>query len=206
MIYGIAGASGTGKTTLCERVSEALSIPFVKTSITDMARKAGFEAVGRLDLEQRILLQERLLDQFEDLLDETRGPVIMDRTPIDLIGYLGAEIHMHSRDVVDVDTLEGIDGYFRRCQEMTASRFDRIFVTNILPTYEEVATRPGYNPAYQRHVQFIIMGAVVSAHGPLAASFLLMDDLDQRVRNVTEMIAQRLDAIETAKRKNRHLH
>lgn len=206
MIYGVAGASGTGKSTLCQHVSEALAIPFVKTSITDMARKAGFEAVGRLGLEDRIRLQNSLLEQFEELLDKTRGPVIFDRTPIDLIGYLGAEIHMHSRDLVDVETLEAVDGYFKKCQEMTAARFDRIFVTNVLPHYETAETRPGYNPAYQRHVQFLIMGAVVASPGPLMASFLLMNDLHQRVRTVTDQIAERLDTIETEKRKNRQLH
>lgn len=206
MIYGLAGASGTGKTTLGHEVGQVLSIPFVRTSITDMARKAGFEAVGCLDLPDRLKLQESLFDQFEDLLDKTKGPVIFDRTPIDLIGYLGAEIHMHSHLELEIEALEQANTYFLRCQELTSRAFDKVFVTGILPTYEAAETRPDYNPAYQRHVQMIITGAIFSTRYDVNASILVTDNLHDRIKIVSDLIADRLKEIEEAKRKNRHLH
>lgn len=206
MIYGIAGASGTGKTTLGQSVGEALSIPFVRTSITDMARKAGFNAVGRLELHERLALQESLLEQFEELLLKTKGPVIFDRTPLDLIGYLGAEVHMHSHGELTMSDLHKIDAYFTRCQELTSRSFDQVFVTSILPHYEEVETRPGFNPAYQRHVQFLIMGSIFEGDCDLSVSILSTDDLQDRISIMSETIVTRLDQIEMEKRKNRHLH
>lgn len=206
MIYGIAGASGTGKTTLGHQVGEALSIPFVRTSITAMAEKAGFKAVGSLSLPDRLELQESLLEQFGDLLDKTKGPIIFDRTPIDLIGYLGAEVHMHSNRDLDTDDLIQIDDYYTRCQQMTAQYFDRTFITSILPEYELAATRPDFNPAYQRHVHMLIIGAAVSAEVPLELTILVTDSLQDRVQIVSDAIADRLEEIEKHKRESRFIH
>jgi predicted ATPase len=201
MIYGIAGASGTGKTTLGSQVGDALSISFVRTSVTEMARKAGFEAVSRLTLPDRVRLQNSLLEQFEELLHGIKGPAILDRTPIDLIGYLGAEIHMHSHEILDIETLESLDGYFLRCQKLTAQCFDRVFVTSILPHYETAETRPDYNPAYQRHVHWLITGAAVGAESEINATLLLSGNLHDRVTYVSQMISERLQEIDKSRKK-----
>jgi predicted ATPase len=206
MIYGVAGASGTGKSTLCQHVSDALSIPFVRTSVTDMARKAGFEAVGRLSILDRIALQDSLLDQFNDLLQKARGPVIFDRTPIDLIGYLGAEIHMHSHLDLAAEQLESVNSYITRCQTLTGTYFDRVFVAGLLPDYESADTRPNYNPAYQRHVHLLITGAAVASEVNLDCVLLTTDSLHDRVEIVCDQITDRMKAIEEARRKKPRLH
>ena len=206
MIYGIAGASGTGKTTLGKHVSDALNIPFVRTSITEMARKAGFEAVGSLPLPDRWRLQQSLLTQFEDMLDNMRGPVILDRTPVDLIGYLYGEIDMHSDQALDLETLKQIDAYCTKCQNLTATRFDRVFITNILPEYELAETRPGFNPAYQRHVHMIIVGSLITAENQSDVSLLTTNDLHQRIDIVMETIAGRLETIRAERKGNLNVH
>lgn len=206
MIYGICGASGSGKTTLAKAVADMMCIEFVPTSITNMAKKAGFDAIERMSLSERLSLQLHLFDQFGELLNKITGPAILDRTPLDMIGYLHGEIGMHSRGVLTDADLEIAADYVSDCQRLTAKHFDGVFFTSILPTYEEAATRPSYNPAYQRHVQLVIAGALATPAESLRATMLMTTDLQQRIEIVSNEIAERLDEIEQAKRSSRHIH
>lgn len=206
MIYGICGASGSGKTTLAKAVADLMCIKFVPTSVTEMAKKAGFEAVGRMSLPERFTLQLHLFDQFEELLNGITGPAILDRTPLDMIGYLHGEIGMHSRNLLMPEEIEMAAEYVADCQRMTARYFDGVFFTSILPTYEEADTRPGFNPAYQQHVQLVIAGALATSSENIQATMLMTTDLQQRLDIVTHEIAERLDEIDVQKRTSRHIH
>lgn len=206
MIYGLAGASGTGKTTLGERVGSMSGIPFVKTSVTEMARECGYDAIGQLSLGQRLDLQEKMLARFEKKLNDFQGHVILDRTPLDMIGYMMAEVYMHSSSELTVEEMQRIDDYASRCAAVTSRFFDHVFITGILPKYEESATRPGYNPAYQRHVHLLILGAVVEHRGPLPYSLFLSTDLGARAEYMTDTIIKRIAEVEQKRKSSRHIH
>jgi predicted ATPase len=205
MIFGIAGASGTGKTTLGHHVGEALDIPFLRTSVTEMARNAGFNAVGKLNLEDRLVLQEHMLKQMEAKLLLVQGPIILDRTPIDMLGYMLAEIDMHSSDRLTVEQMRRIDAYATQCQELTYRFFAHVFVTGILPDYELAETRPGFNPAYQRHLHTLVLGGLNGAENTIDYTLLVTDSLHHRVDAMTTTIADVLNRTE-AERRERRLH
>lgn len=206
MIYGLAGSSGSGKSTLGRSVAQALDLTFVETSITNMSRRAGFDPVAPMTLTDRCDLQESLLHQFQELLRSLQGPAILDRTPLDLIMYLMAEIDMASNTRITQERSEWARDYVARCTELTDRYFDHVFVTAPLPTYEEAVTRPGANPAYQMHTHLLMMGTLYDMTGNLCFSILRTSDMSERVDYVSDVIANRLDEIESARRSSLHIH
>lgn len=206
MIYALAGSSGSGKSTLGHSVAETLDIAFVQPSITSMSRKAGFDPVKPMTLSDRCALQESLLVQFEELLRGLKGPAIMDRSPLDLIIYMMSEIHMSSHQSLTAEQMQWAADYIARCSSLADRYLDYAFVTTPLPVYEEVSTRPAWNPAYQMHTHLVLMGAIYDMQGNLGFSILRTTDLSERIEYVSDTIASRLDEIETDRRSSLHIH
>lgn len=206
MLYGFTGSSGTGKTTLARTIAESLSAEFVATSITASGKRHGYDPVGFMSIQDRIKLQHHLLDDLLELIRSAPRPAIMDRTPIDLIGYLFAEIDMHSHIRLTAEEIDMIETYRERCLTETAAWFDHVFVTTPLPVYEDAETRPAANRAYQHHTQMIMEGAIYQLTGRLNFSVLRPDDLDARIEHVHDTIVARMDAINQQKFGARGLH
>jgi len=206
MLYGLTGSSGSGKTTLARAVAESLSAEFVPTSITASGKRHGFDPVGLMSLQDRIKLQHHLLDDLMELIKAAKGPTIMDRTPIDLIGYMYAEIDMHSHIRLSADDIMKIEAYRDRCLEETVRWFDHVFVTTPLPVYEDAQTRPVQNAAYQHHSQMIMEGAIYQLTGRVNFSILRPSNLDTRIEHVHDTIVSRLDDIDRMRRGVTGLH
>lgn len=206
MLYGLSGASSTGKSTLARALAENLDLALVETSITGMGLRAGFNPVERLSLFQRIELQKSLYGQFETLLKEMKGPAILDRTPLDLVMYMLAEIDMHSGKDLPAETLDWINHYVNDCLVLTERYFDHVFVTCPLPHYEAAGTRPPVNPAYQTHCQLILLGLIHGTANTLKITTLQTTDLSERLDVIGDTIADRLDFIEKQRRSSLHIH
>ncbi|MTH61121.1 AAA family ATPase [Paracoccus litorisediminis] len=206
MLYGLAGASGTGKSTLARSVAEAMDLALVETSITAMGRSAGFDPVGQLTLTERFDLQEALLHQFTAMVQSIKGPAILDRTPMDLCMYLMAEIAMHAGQGLDAARLAWAAGYVKRCTDLTDRYFDHVFITPPGLPYETAATRPPADPAYQLHCHLILMGVVSEMDGHIDYDVLRTTDHAARVDFVSDVIINRLDAHEADRKSSLHLH
>lgn len=206
MLYGLTGSSGTGKTTLAKAVAESLSAEFVATSITASGKRHGYDPVAFMSLKDRIKLQHHLLDDLMELIRSAKRPAIMDRTPIDLIGYMYAEIDMHSHIRLSAEDIAQIETYRERCLEETVKWFDHVFVTTPLPVYENAETRPVQNAAYQHHSQMIMEGAIYQLTGRVNFSVLRPSDLDTRIEHVHDTIVKRMDDIDRMKRGATGLH
>lgn len=205
MIYGVSGASGSGKTTLCKLVSDSLDIPFVKTSITEGAKRHGYDAVGNLPLGDRFDLQKKLLMDHVELLGSLSGPVILDRTPIDMIGYMLGEITMSSYNDLSDRDMTGIAEYVGKCQYVARERYDFIFHLRPLEFYEQATTRPANNPAYQRHTDLLMRGAMADCSG-LSACVINTTDLTERQNLMHDIIVQRLDGLQKLRQSHPKVH
>lgn len=206
MLFGLCGASGTGKTTLAKKVAEDLSITFIPTSITENARALGYEAVGELSLSERLDLQWGLLARHLDLIKNAPRPLILDRTPIDILAYMMAELHMHSHNHLSPKELDSVATYVNYCLNAAAKFYDFVFCLAPLETYESDPRRPAPNPGYQLHTQMIMHGGLSMIYGSLSYAMVNVQSLDERVDFVTETIARRIDDITTQRNSSAHVH
>lgn len=202
MVYGLCGASGVGKTTLAQAVSENMDIPFLKTSITEVALKNGFDPVAKLDLNRRMELQIHLLNDHIDKIAAAPRPIIVDRTPIDMIGYLLAEFNMHSHEDITMNLMDRAERYVEECLSVVKAQYDFVFLIGKLTSYTSVSTRPVENPAYARHFDLIMRGAM-SQMGNVSYAFINTEDLGHRCQFVEDQIATRLDTMELQRKKMR---
>lgn len=205
MLFGLSGASGTGKSTLAKLVSERTKIPFVPASITSLAAAAGYKAVGKLSLRDRLDMQEKMLLSYWEIIRNIEGHAILDRTPIDMIGYMMAELHMHSYKGLDQTEIERVEKFTHRCKLSAAAYFDHVFATGMLPDYEVAETRPADNRAYQHHVQLIIYGALTES-SRIKHSIFLSTDLEERAGYMQRMIEERVAKTEERRRSSRFIH
>lgn len=166
MIYGLTGASCSGKTTLAKELSKKLGIPFIPTSITEMAAEAGLPSpVADLDLGDRVKLQVGLLKAFERFLGKIDTPCIIDRTPVDLFAYTFAEVGMHSTKNALANRTNVYEDYDRKllnyralCLELINTYKPFIIFLRRLPNYEIDSKRPPEGEAYQTHCETLIKG------------------------------------------------
>jgi hypothetical protein len=156
MTYGLAGAHRTGKTTLAKLVAEDLKMTFHDASVSKIMREAGINAVGDVPLEARVEAQEFLLKRYLKDLQWAPRPMITDRTPLDMIGYMLGEITMHN---TDVKLGARVQEYVDACLSAAVSHFDTIILLRPLPVYIQDPDKPPLNQAYQSLVQYIIEGA-----------------------------------------------
>lgn len=196
MLIGIAGASGTGKTTLAEAVAKQLGARFVRASITELGKSVGADPVSKMNVVERLQLQERMLAAFIQKLEglDQSELIIMDRTPLDMVGYMMAEINMHSHLDLSPELMKRADIYVAAAQRATAMFYDHIFLTSILPEYEAAETRPDWNPAYQRHVHLLIHGAAYASPVRIPFARFVTTDLNERVKYTVEHVGSMLNA------------
>ncbi len=206
MIYGISGASGVGKTTVGTLVADSLDITFLKASITESAKRHGYNAVANLPLSDRIDLQEKLLVDHVTMLEGAERAAILDRTPIDMIGYMMGEVYMNSHEVLTPEQMHRISGFALKCMWIVKRHYDFIFHLAPLPFYEQAQTRPAENPAYQKHTDFIMRGALAEMSGQISHAVLNVTDLNERQEFIHDTIVQRLDQLEAMRKTHPNIH
>jgi predicted ATPase len=185
MLFGLAGAHRSGKSTLARRLADKLNMHYAPFQTTELMRAAGYDGVANLSVEDRMTAQERLLDAALAFYDALPRPVITDRTPLDMLGYLLAEIGMHG---TPPDIADRAASYHERALQETRLRFDAIMVLRPLPHYEADPTKPPPNRAYQWHHQFIVEGAAMNLGYPIDLMLLTMHPLDERIETAGKFI------------------
>jgi len=207
MLFGISGSAGCGKTTVAKQVAEDLGILFRPTSITECARRHGFDPVAPMSLTQRVALQKHLLEDHLEMIDGETRPLIVDRTPIDMLGYMLGEMHMQSHQELPGDVLNQVAKYAADCLEATVKHYDQVFVLSPLANYEVSGKRPAENPAYQLHTHFLMLGGVMQISQRINGFAIINEtDLQFRLDTVHDTLTARMDQIETEKRASAHIH
>ena len=180
MAFAIAGASGTGKTTLARAIAGELAIPYRDMSFGRIARERGYpSAVADMTINARMDMQFACLAAYEIELSTWEGPFVTDRSPIDMIGYVLAEVGMHAN--THPTMAARIVTYVRACVDATREAIAAILVARPLGMYETSPHRPGEDAAYQTHVQLLIEGGLAQLDGSLPTIALPKADVDTRV-------------------------
>ena len=190
MVFAFTGAHRAGKSTLAKRVAEDLGIEFYETKSGDVLKQAGINLVGNMDLKQRMIAQELLLDHHLNMLKELPRPLIVDRCPIDMFAYTVGEVAMHS--VKDPELDAQIQRYLDRCLHMMEMHYAVAIICPPLPAYDAQDGKPPPSRTYQTHIHHLISGACENlehvTYGTLTSA-----DFDERHSASCEIICDTMN-------------
>lgn len=200
MLYGIAGAHRSGKTSVAKLAAEKLGFDFLDSSF-DVAKKFGYNPVGRMTLGERVAMQTLVLEDHIEKVSAITKPTITDRTPLDYFGYTLAQFGMTSHTEASQVVLDAANELARRFLKETTARYDMVFICDLLPVYEvdETKATPSANPAFQLHIQALIHGAASLIHGDFNYAMVPVMPLEKRADFICEEIATRMTEIQELK-------
>ncbi|ATW58022.1 putative thymidylate kinase [Pseudomonas phage nickie] len=196
---GLAGTHGSGKTSLCEAyVAKNPGSSFIKTGISDIYKALNLDPKVRMTLEQRMEVQEKVLnvlcDQWEQglLAHKGDGNCISDRTPYDLIAYTLAEVSGY--DDISDELSTRIVSYITLCR-LAAQAFDGfVHVPIALPMVADPTgkVRAASSLAYRVHLDMLMTKAIEDGgHTPYRIHGI---DMAERVKSV-ERIFEGVESI-----------
>jgi predicted ATPase len=119
-MLGLTGAHRTGKSTLCQAVSERFGVPFVKTDTVGVYQKLGMSPNDPMDVNTRLTVQEKIADAMIETFSGASGIFITDRTPIDMMAYLLLNL---PQELDDLQT-QRVKRYIERCRQACINHFD----------------------------------------------------------------------------------
>lgn len=189
MILGLAGSHRSGKTTLARAVAARGGIAFYDGSFGRLARTLGYESVARMSVVERLTMQSRVLDLYEREIQLDAADRITDRTPLDMLAYLMAEVGMHAG--LEDAASRAVVAYRDRCIALTRDLFDDVFLLQALPVYVVADGKPSDDPAYQAHIQALIEGAIFASRGILPVTPIDTFSPDMRLAAVLNAMAAR---------------
>ena len=188
MRIGICGAHRTGKTTLARALAESTGLTLMDAGVSAVFRELGLEPSRTLSFADRMRVQDAILAKYLNLMAGAEN-VIIDRTPIDFIGYLLADLNQDHYQ--EEGASQWVVGYIERCLE--AARRTMSFVIFVSPGIPlEMAEGKGLvDPGYIRAVHWLMRGALEDsgvAHDYLPTSYI---DLAMRREWVEGMLQYR---------------
>lgn len=156
-MIGLCGAHRTGKTTLAQEYSRGASIPFVRTSTSEVFKALGFDPKMDYDFKIRMFIQNKILDAAEALWSQYEGEWITDRTPIDMLAYTMADVQ---RENLDTDDEKLFESYHKRCIESSNKHFSMLIAVQPgIPMVETEGKAPS-NIGYVEHINSLVLGLV----------------------------------------------
>lgn len=192
MAFGFSGAHRTGKTTLAKKVAEDLGYFFHDASVSKIVKELGMNAVGDLPMEQRIEAQEFLLKRYRQDLANAPRPLVTDRTPLDMIGYMLGEVTMHNTSAA---VGERIQAYVDDCISATITHFDTVLIVGPLTAYAVEDGKPPLNRAYQSLVQCLIEGSARQVSRLVNLYRIEASDFEQRRLIAIETLRERMEEL-----------
>lgn len=137
---GFVGSHRVGKTSTAEQLSKTLqehynvNLPFLKTEVSKSFSWVGVNPSDHVSFGERIVIQKEIFSKMEKFFLQTTGGFITDRTPLDLMGYLLANIDSTTSSVFD----EQVHNLKQNIHELTERVFDvLVYVPVSFPFIEE---------------------------------------------------------------------
>lgn len=156
MLFGLAGAHGTGKTTLAEAYSQESGMPFLHFDTREVMKKAGVSKTSIKDIRERMRVQRLIVERCDELFNRSRTPRITDRTPIDVAAYTIADITQHCD--ADKWVQDEAQAIINDCIDLMNLSFMCALVVPPAIPYVAEPGRPAPNLAYQEHHHLLVCG------------------------------------------------
>jgi hypothetical protein len=180
-MIGLCGAQRTGKSTLAQTFALKAKVPLVITDVKGTFARLGADPKKDYPLNERIEIQREILKDYEALLKKAPVKFITDRTPIDMMAYLLADIR---RENVTDQQAGAFMQYMEDCFKVTNRQFTVLMVVQPgVPIKEHPGSAPA-NPAYMEHINTLCKGLVVDDKIEAEHFYLPRDyiDMDTRVK------------------------
>lgn len=183
--YGLIGAHRVGKTTLGKGLAERLCVAFYATEISQAMRELGIDPQVDLPFEERLDVQERLLDVLLAFYARVRtetccDTVVVDRTPLDVLAYTMSEVRRETLKHAAIN--DRMRAFTDRCYEATNFIFQGMCV--VQPGIPIVAdpSKGVPNVIYQEAVAAQMLGAANHPKNMVKTLLLPRKCLDRQSR------------------------
>lgn len=191
-MIGLMGSHRTGKTTLAKEFAAIAEIQFVETSSSEVFRKHGFDPQANYDMATRIRIQNLILDDAEAKYAAAEKDFITDRTPLDMLAYLLADVQRQG--VSDEEDLM-IARYKRRAFQVTNRYFTALFL--VQPGIPLVAdpTKAPVLWSYMDHLNSLMMGLMCDEQTQASKNYIprTMLDLHERIRAINNAMRKTVE-------------
>jgi predicted ATPase len=192
MNIGICGAHRVGKTTLAGELAAQTGFVFLETSSGEVMRAHGFNPQLNYSFATRLNIQWLILNDAEQKYTaaEVHGDTfITDRTPIDFMAYLLADVQ---RANITASESLATAGYMRTCVDVVNRFFSMLVILQPGIPLIAAPNKAPLCPAYIEHLNALIIGLACSAESGARAMLMPrgMTDLHNRVYAVSNCASQ----------------
>jgi hypothetical protein len=188
-VIGLSGAQRVGKSTLAQVWSERTGKPFVATSASATFKRLGLDPRLDYDFATRLAVQVQILNDCVKAYRDAGADFITDRTPLDFMAYLLADVQRQNVRGVEEAALMT---YMNDCYHVLNAYFPVVLIVQPgIPLIEEEGKAPA-NPPHMEHINSLLLGLAVDERFHGAHYFVPRKYLD---------IEQRLQCVDWARRK-----
>jgi len=155
MNIGICGAHRTGKSTLGQSLANQIGIPFISIGTSAIFAKHGIDPSKPMDFRTRLSIQWEILTHAVGTWYDMTEPFICDRTPIDMMAYILADVQ---GETLDKHTEKELQNYLHLCRLATEKHFDNlVLIPPAIPIVHEVG-KASLSRGYIEHVHLLCLG------------------------------------------------
>lgn len=203
-LTGLCGAHRTGKTSLARAYAEKHGIAFLETSVSAIFKEMGLDPAASFDFSTRLMIQETILDRLDALYGtvEPGAPAIVDRTPIDLVGYTMADAVGHAVGPADQGRFAK---YVERCFDVINRRFATLVLVQPGIPLKEEEGKAVVNQAYIEHLNSLMLGLTVDERIKCSHFYIMrnLTDMDDRILALESAVRQ--SGFQVKQQRDQHL-
>jgi hypothetical protein len=192
MKIGFSGSHRTGKTTLARSVAQELGVAMLETSVSSAPiwNQIHVSPSEQFTFAERLEVQHRLMEYLEKrYANATEKNFIADRTPLDLLGYLFANVDNTCSDL----WTESARSLIEKAYSLVTRHFDKIFLVQPgIPAVSDTGKsgKVFMSAIYQTAINNNIMAFGINYADP--SKFIIIPaniiDFNERVEYVLERV------------------
>lgn len=171
-MIGITGSHRTGKSTLAGTFSEMSGMFMLETNVSDTFKRLGCSPKLNYNIDDRLFIQQQIMDDLELKYEVAPKYFVTDRTPIDVYSYMLCDIQrgdMNERRTKDMTKL------WEDANRITQKYLRMIMLLQPGIELVEAEGKAPANEFYVEHVNSVMIGLLMSkCSGEFACNVVLL--------------------------------
>lgn len=190
---GIAGAHRSGKTTTAREVSVNIGIEYLDANVSGVFAELGLDPKADLSIDDRLRVQDAILESLRIKYALQTKPFITDRTPIDVLAY--STVHLANGNLNETQS-DMLTAHWTKAINITASHMYGCVLLRPIYGAPDAATSAKACPYYMQHVYAVareVMLSMESVQGmPTLFSECIYQDQAERTQDISSLAASAL--------------